>query len=48
MRRAVALLLLGCLGATIATAATKIKTESHPTFDFARLKTWSWNPSAPW
>jgi hypothetical protein len=28
-------------------AGPKIKTQSNPKFDFSRLKTWSWNPSAP-
>jgi Domain of unknown function (DUF4136) len=45
--RAAGVLLLCGLGATVVMAGAKIKTQSNPNFDFSRLKTWSWNPSAP-
>ena len=47
MRRAAAALLLFGLGATIVVAGPKVQVQSDPKFDFAGLKTWSWNPSAP-
>jgi hypothetical protein len=47
MRRAAAALLLFGLGATVVMAGPKIQIQSKPNFDFAGLKTWAWNPSAP-
>jgi hypothetical protein len=46
MRRAAAVLLLA-LSATVVTAGTKVKVQRDPKFDFATLKTWTWNPSGP-
>ena len=39
--------LLLVLSATLSIAWAKIQTHRDPKFDFARLKTWSWNPSSP-
>jgi hypothetical protein len=47
MRRAAAVLLLFALGATVVMAKTKIQVQSNPTFDYAGLKTWAWNPGGP-
>lgn len=47
MRRVAAALLLFGLGATAVVAGPKIKIQSNPAFNFAGLKTWAWNPSAP-
>lgn len=47
MRRAAAALLLLGLGVTVLAAGPKIKIQSKPDFNFAGLKTWAWNPSAP-
>jgi hypothetical protein len=39
-------LLLGCI-ATAAMAGPKIQVQRDKEFDFAKLKTWTWNPSGP-
>ena len=39
------LCLLVALGATL--AAAKIQVQRDPKFDFAKLKTWEWNPGGP-
>jgi hypothetical protein len=46
MGRAAAVLLLA-LSATVVMAGAKIKVQRDPKFDFATLKTWTWNPSGP-
>ena len=43
---AAAFLLLGW-SATVAMAGPKIQVQRDPEFDFATLKTWTWNPSGP-
>jgi hypothetical protein len=47
MRRAAAALLLFGMGTTVVMAKPKIQIQSKPTFDFAGLKTWAWNPAGP-
>jgi hypothetical protein len=47
MKRAAIVALLIALGTTIAIAGVKVQSQRDPTFDFSRLKTWSWNPSGP-
>ena len=39
------LLMLVALGATL--AAAKVQVQRDPKFDFAKLKTWDWNPNSP-
>jgi hypothetical protein len=47
MTRAAAACLLFALGATVVVAKTKVQVQQDTKFDFTRLKTWAWNPSAP-
>jgi uncharacterized protein DUF4136 len=35
------------LATTMAIARVKVQSQRDPGFDFARLKTWAWNPSSP-
>ena len=47
MKRTVAVFVLLGLVATVAMAGPKIQVQRDPEFDFATLKTWTWNPSGP-
>jgi len=47
MKRTVAAFVLLGLGATVAMAGPKIQVQRDPEFNFATLKTWTWNPSGP-
>src|SRR5918993_2433967 len=47
IRRTVAVVVLLGLGATVAMAGPKVQVQRDPEFDFATLKTWTWNPSGP-
>ena len=47
MRRAIACLMLPGLVAATVVAATKIRADRDPAFDFSTLKTWSWRASGP-
>lgn len=47
MKRALVGVVLLALTATALTAATKIRAERDPAFDFTTLKTWAWRPSGP-
>ena len=47
MRQIVAAFLLLGWSATVAMAGPKIQVQRDPEFDFATLKTWTWNPSGP-
>jgi hypothetical protein len=47
MRRTVAVAVLLGLVATVAIAGPKVQVQRDPEFDFATLKTWTWNPSGP-
>ena len=47
MKRVAAVVLLLVLGTAMGAAKVKIQTQASPTFDFASLKSWSWNPSGP-
>lgn len=47
MKRLAAVALLLVLGTAMGAAKVKIRTQASPKFDFATLKTWSWNPSGP-
>src|SRR5918995_2033863 len=47
MRRTLAVFVLLGLGGTVAMAGPKVQVQRDPEFDFATLKTWTWNPSGP-
>ena len=47
MRRAMVVCLLAALTATALTARVKVEVQRDQKFDFATLKTWTWNPSGP-
>ena len=47
MKRVAVVALLMTMVTAIAVAGVKVQSQRDPTFDFSRLKTWSWNPSGP-
>jgi hypothetical protein len=47
MRRSFAILVLLGLATTALVAGAKIEVQRNKTFNFATLKTWSWNPGKP-
>jgi hypothetical protein len=47
MRRTLAVFVLLGWAATVAMAGPKVQVQRDPEFDFATLKTWTWNPSGP-
>jgi hypothetical protein len=47
MRRALIALILVGLTTTALVAGTKIQAQRNETFNFATLKTWTWNPGKP-
>jgi hypothetical protein len=47
MRRILAGLLMLALSVTAALAGPKVQVQRDKEFDFATLKTWTWNPSGP-
>jgi len=47
MRRAITTLVLVGLVTSVLVAGTKIQVQRNETFNFATLKTWTWNPVKP-